>query len=243
MVVFTGAGVSAESGLPTYRSGDDGLWKRADFERYANPTGYRKHLPESWRWYHSRARFAATVQPNPAHRAIAEIEAHAREFLLVTQNIDGLHQRAGSRNVLELHGSLRHATCFDCPATTPWRDEPGEPECPACGGLLRPAVVLFHEMLPDGALERAFAAAQRCDLLISIGTSAGVWPAAHVPVQAHAAGAEVWIVNPEFDGQVPEGRGVTYLRGKAGELLPPLVARAWPSGRTSPRGEPSSPRS
>ena len=228
VVVFTGAGVSAESGLPTYRSGADGLWKRADFERFANPTGYRRHVPESWRWYHSRARFAATVQPNAAHRAIAEIERRAREFLLVTQNIDGLHQRAGSTQVIELHGSLRHATCFDCPATTPWPDDAGEPQCPACGGLLRPAVVMFHEHLPAGAMEQALDAARRCDLLISVGTSSAVWPAAEVPVVARAAGAEVWIVNPDVDGQMPETDRVLHMKGPAGVILPPIVEGAWP---------------
>lgn len=228
IVVFTGAGVSAESGLPTYRSGDDGMWKRADFERYANPTGYRKHAHDAWRWYHSRAQFAAKVQPNPAHAAIAEIEGRCRDFLLVTQNIDGLHQRAGSRNVLELHGSLRHARCFDCPATTPWPDDPGEPECASCGGLLRPDVVFFHENLPVGAMERASDAAHRCALLISVGTSNVVFPAAEIPAHARAGGAEVWIVNPDVDGQMPERDGVLHMKEPAGEILPRLVAGAWP---------------
>lgn len=228
VVVFTGAGVSAESGLPTYRSGDDGLWKRADFERYANPTGYRQHASAAWRWYHSRAQFAAQVQPNAAHIAIAEIERRSRAFLLVTQNIDGLHQRTGSRNVLELHGSLRHARCFDCPATTPWPEDPGEPECSSCGGLLRPDVVFFHENLPAGAMEQAVAAANRCALLISVGTSNVVFPAAEIPAQARAGGAVVWIVNPDAEGQMPERDGVLHMKGQAGEILPRLVELAWP---------------
>lgn len=120
VVVFTGAGVSAESGLPTFRSGSNAMWKNVDVARYATPHGYREQQPDAWRWYAMRAQAATSVQPNAGHSAIVEIERRAPEFLLITQNIDGLHQRAGSTHVVELHGNLRQVRCFDCAALIPW---------------------------------------------------------------------------------------------------------------------------
>src|SRR5688572_11361450 len=181
VVVFTGAGVSAESGLPTFRCGADAMWKSEDVARYANPRGYRAHSRDAWRWYCTRARAARTVEPNPGHRAIAEIERRVVDFVLVTQNVDGLHHRAGSQKVVELHGNLREPRCFECGEHAQWPDEDAEPTCPSCGGLLRPNVVFFEENLPPGALERAQMAAAHCDLLISVGTSNLVWPARELP--------------------------------------------------------------
>src|SRR5262245_54656484 len=148
VVVFTGAGVSAESGLPTFRSGGDAMWRREDIQNYAYPAGYRRHAPKSWHWYAQRAAAALKVAPNPAHHAIATMEGRVPEFLLVTQNIDNLHQRAGSAKVVELHGNLRRVRCFDCGAMSDWPDPIGDPACESCGGLLRPDVVMFEEMLP-----------------------------------------------------------------------------------------------
>ena len=224
VVVFTGAGVSAESGVPTFRSAANALWREVDVRNFAYPDGYRRNQPEAWRWYAERAAKAKDVAPNAGHYAIAEIERHVNEFLLVTQNIDSLHQRAGSKNVLELHGNLREARCFDCGARSDWI---AEPVCAACGGLLRPDVVMFEEDLPDGAMERAREAAASCDLLISVGTSNLVWPATEVPRYAIRGGAQVIIVNPDMEGQ-PWGHHVMQVVGSSGEVLPRVVRLAWP---------------
>lgn len=226
VVVFTGAGVSAESGIPTYRAGEDALWARADFERYANPRGYREHAPDAWRWYAKRAQVARDAQPNAAHDAIRTIEQRIPDFLLATQNIDGLHHRAGSENVLELHGTLRRTRCFDCAEYFEWPDPLGEPVCPSCSGLLRPDVVMFEEMLPDGAMERALDAARDCDVLLSVGTSNVVYPAAEIPRVAMRAGATVVVVNPKMEGQ-PWGRTMLRITSTAATALPRIVELAW----------------
>jgi len=224
VVVFTGAGVSAESGVPTFRAAANALWNQVDVRNFAYPTGYRRNQPDAWRWYAARAAKAREVTPNAGHQAIAEMERHVDRFLVVTQNIDSLHQRAGSRNVLELHGNLREARCFDCGAHSSWV---AEPVCEACGGLLRPDVVMFEEELPAGALEQACEVAGACDVLISVGTSNLVWPATEVPQYALRGGARVVVVNPDMEGQ-PWGHHVTQLVGTAGTILPQLVRLAWP---------------
>lgn len=224
LVVFSGAGVSAESGIPTYRSGKDALWSAADFERYANPRGYHAHLPESYRWYRERALGVARAEPNPAHHAVVALEQIVPHLLVVTQNVDGLHVRAGSRDVIELHGHLREARCDGCRARRPWRETGSDPACPGCAMPLRPDVVMFGEMLDEAELTRARSEAGRCDVLLSIGTSAQVWPAAEMPLIAQAAGAWVVIVNPDLEGQ-PTGERILHLAGRAGEVLPRLVPR------------------
>lgn len=232
VVVFTGAGVSAESGVPTYRSGDSALWSTELFERYATTRGYQAHLPKSYEWYRQRALAVAAASPNAGHRAIARLAALVPEVTLVTQNVDTLHRRAGSLDVVELHGSLREARCDGCDRRLPWTDAPSEPWCGGCGGTLRPDVVLFGEMLPQPALERARVAALRCDVLVSVGTSNLVWPAKELPMIAHAAGADVLIVNTDFAGQ-PSGERIRHLRGPAGEVLPPIIAALEASGAGS----------
>ena len=232
VVVFTGAGVSAESGIPTFRSGENALWANADIEQFANPRGYRRRPSEAWRWYARRAQVAREAQPNPAHYAIAEIERHVPDFLLATQNIDGLHHRAGSEKILELHGTLRRARCFDCSRYTDWPDPLGEPACTQCGGLLRPDVVMFEEDLPPGAMDRALDAARRCDVLLSVGTSSAVWPAAEIPNVAMRAGRAVIVVNPDMEGQ-PRGKTVIRVQSTAGAALASIVA-----GLGSPAPEP-----
>ena len=229
VVVFTGAGVSAESGLATFRSGANAIWNDPEVSTYPTPRGYRAHIPKSWRWYAMRAETAANATPNPGHVGIAEIERRVPEFLLVTQNVDGLHHRAGSKSVVELHGNLRETRCFDCNARSPWPSQPADPKCARCGGLLRPDVVFFEEDLPFDALDRARDAAERCDVLISVGTSNLVWPARELPDLAHAAGAAVVIVNVDMTGQMPPSDRVTHLTGSAAEMLPHLVAEAWRS--------------
>jgi NAD-dependent deacetylase len=230
VVVFTGAGVSAESGLPTFRSGAGAMWKDVDVSRYATPRGYREHSKDAWQWYAMRAQAAASVEPNAGHLAIVEIEWRAPEFVLITQNIDGLHHRAGSRKVVELHGNLRKVRCFDCGAFADWPTQSADPVCVHCGGLLRPDVVFFEEDLPVGALQRARAATLRCSVLIAVGTSNLVWPARELPDLALGAGAHVLIVNVDMDGQLPAGDRVIHLEGRAGDVLPRLTRLAWESG-------------
>lgn len=228
VVVFTGAGVSAESGVPTFRSDASSLWRAVDVRNFAYPDGYRHNQPDAWRWYAQRAAKAKDVSPNPGHVAIAEIERRVPEFLLVTQNIDDLHQRAGSVNVLELHGNLREVRCFECGARSEWPELASlpDPVCGACGGLLRPDVVMFEEELPAGAMERAREAAEECDLLLSVGTSNLVWPAAELPRYALRSGAAVVIINPDMSGQ-PLGARVIPLVGGSGTILPELVRLSW----------------
>jgi NAD-dependent deacetylase len=225
VVVFTGAGISAESGLATYRSGDNALWSAEKFEKYANPRGYRANIPESYEWYRQRALAAAAAMPNAGHLAIVSMAAHVPELTVVTQNVDGLHVRAGSTDVVELHGNLREARCDACGSRIPWAQTSRDPMCAECGGMLRPDVVMFEEMLSEPVLKRAREAAERCDLLISVGTSNVVWPARELPMVAHRTGAWVFIVNTDLSGQ-PEGDRILHLQGKAGEVLPEVEKRA-----------------
>ena len=228
VVVFTGAGVSAESGVPTFRSAANSLWRQVGVASFAYPSGYRRNQPAAWRWYAERAAKAREVVPNAGHLAIVAIEERVPEFLLVTQNIDSLHQRAGSKRVLELHGNLRDVRCFECGARSPWPalESLPEPVCSVCGGLLRPDVVMFEEELPPGAMSEAREWATSCDVLLSVGTSNQVWPATEIPRYASRNGATVVIVNPDLEGQ-PIGRSIIQLNGKSGEVLPLLVRMAW----------------
>ncbi|MCQ4324080.1 NAD-dependent deacylase [Stutzerimonas stutzeri] len=235
LVVFTGAGVSAESGIPTFRDALSGLWQRFDPAALATPQAFRRDPALVWGWYEWRRMKVLQAQPNPAHRAIAELARHVPEFTLITQNVDDLHERAGSDAAIHLHGSLHQPRCFAC-ARSPAAplapaDEPEDgrrlepPRCTHCGGRLRPGVVWFGESLPAAALNAAFDAARRCDLLISVGTSGVVYPAAEVPRVALDAGAVVLHVNPQAVAQPGEREFV--LRGPAGEELPELLRQAF----------------
>ena len=214
--------MSAESGIPTYRSGKDALWSQEKFERYANPRGYRSHLPESYLWYRERALDAAAAQPNAGHLAIARLAAIVPELVVVTQNVDGLHVRAGSPDVIELHGHLREARCARSGHRFPWSETGTDPECERCGGMLRPDVVMFEEMLDPAQMDRAREAAITCDILLSVGTSNLVWPARELPLLALDAGARVVIINTDLGGQ-PEGERCLHIQGRAGDVLPTLV--------------------
>lgn len=199
-VFFTGAGVSRESGLATFR-GDGGLWESRRPEELATPTAFARHPDTVWRWYAWRYSQAAAAEPNPAHRAIASFEGRFPSSRVVTQNVDGLHRRAGSQRILELHGTLVEATCHSCGRRRPMGEAVAQsadapPRCP-CGGLFRPAVVWFGEALPPAVLADAHEEAQRADLFISIGTSGVVYPAAGLIEVAHRAGALLVEVNPE----------------------------------------------
>jgi NAD-dependent deacetylase len=224
VAVLTGAGVSAESGVPTFRGGGGAaVWKGLPAERLASPEMLKSDPVMLWEWYNYRREIISRASPNPAHRALAEWEQSFPTFTLITQNVDELHRAAGSRNVLELHGSLWRVRCMECGARSENRDVPLAelpPRC-QCGGVLRPEVVLFGEMLPPDVYARASMAAASCDLFFVVGTSAVVYPAASLPVSAKQHRAFVIEVNPE-PTPVSEYADATIL-GRAGDVLPGLV--------------------
>ncbi len=222
VVVLTGAGVSAESGIPTFRDAG-GLWRHWRPEELASPEGFARDPKLVWKWYDWRRTVIRGAKPNPAHLAIAEIERRKQRFTLVTQNVDGLHDRAGSCNVLKLHGDIWLVRCLRCGRE--FRDDRAPlPELPPrceCGGMLRPGVVWFGEMLPEDVWTRAERAATSTDLLLVVGTSAVVYPAAGLVPLAKASGARVIECNMEetpFSAQLDRS-----FRGKAGELVPELI--------------------
>lgn len=228
VAVLTGAGVSAESGVPTFRDALTGLWANFDPLELATPAAFRRQPKLVWDWYAERRAQLGGVQPNPGHHAIARIEALAPSFLLATQNVDGLHARAGSRKLVELHGNIARVRCSEEPrrVVEAW-DEPGDapPRCPHCGAYLRPDVVWFEESLPGHALIAAEDAARACDLLIVAGTSGEVYPAAALPQYAKAGGAIVVEVNP---APTPLSALADHvLRAPSGVALPALVRAAW----------------
>ena len=227
--VLTGAGVSAESGVPTFRD-PDGLWARFRPEELANVEAFLANPVLVQGWYAHRRAVVERVAPNAGHRALVELErlvtARGGRFSLVTQNVDGLHQRAGSADVVELHGSLVRSYCIGCrrEAADAELDAVGEGEaaaCPACGGLIRPDVVWFGERLPQAALLAAERAARTADVFLSIGTSGVVYPAAGLPLAAAESGAYTAEVNPERSALAPHLD--ESVLGPAGEVLPALV--------------------
>jgi NAD-dependent deacetylase len=226
LLVLTGAGVSAESGVPTFR-GPEGLWRSFRPEELATPEAFARDPRLVWEWYAWRRERIAPLAPNAAHEAIVGLERRGGEFLLATQNVDGLHALAGSRLMVELHGSLWWMRCVGCGRSEEDRRVPLPelpPRCAACGALVRPDVVWFGESLPAAALEAAFAAAQRADVVLAIGTSSLVYPAAALPRVARAHGAFVVEVNPEATPLTPLAS--LALRGKAAELLPLMLEGA-----------------
>ncbi len=224
IVAFTGAGISAESGLSTFRDKQTGLWAKYRPEDLATPQAFQRNPRMVWEWYDWRRGFVSQAEPNPGHYALAQIEAARPGFFLATQNVDGLHARSGSRNLMELHGNIRRTICFDQrhPAES-WEsiDEP-PPRCTQCGALLRPDVVWFGEALPQDGLRRAQEAAAQCDLFLSIGTSTMVYPAAELPFIASSNGATVVEINPHF---TPLSKLADFvLREKAGAALPAIAS-------------------
>jgi NAD-dependent deacetylase len=227
IAVLTGAGISAESGVPTFRDAQTGLWAKFKPEELATAEAFLQNPKMVWEWYRYRFDMVRTVQPNPGHYALAEMERRVSEFTLVTQNIDGLHQKAGSRNVQELHGNIQRYKCFeDNQAVESWAPtEEMPPKCPRCGGMIRPDIVWFGESLPDGPYVAAHLASETCDVFFSIGTSAVVFPAAALPGMALRAGAVVVEINPE---RTPLTAQATYaFQMPSGQLLPELVKAAW----------------
>lgn len=224
IVILTGAGVSAESGVPTFRDAQTGLWSRFDSQELATREAFARNPKLVWDWYAYRRELIARVEPNAGHYALVEMEKRARTFALITQNIDGLHARAGNQNIIELHGNIFRSRCFreDTPAGNWFSTDEIPPRCPRCGSYLRPDVVWFGENLPRRALDESSRAAASCDLFFSIGTSGVVEPAASLPFIALQSGAVVVEVNPE---ETPLSESATIcLRGASGIVMPRLQA-------------------
>jgi NAD-dependent deacetylase len=228
VAALTGAGVSAESGVPTFREAQTGLWTRYRPEDLATPEAFLRNPRLVWEWYAWRRQTVAQAVPNAGHLALAALERRIPQFTLITQNVDGLHQRAGSRKVIELHGNIGRTKCFaegTVLESWPQTDEV-PPRCPQCGGFLRPDVVWFNEPLPAEALTRAEAEADQCDVFLVIGTSSLVQPAAGLPLTAKRAGAILVEVNP---APTPlTGRADYALRAPSGVVLPALLSLTWP---------------
>jgi NAD-dependent deacetylase len=219
---LTGAGMSAESGLPTFRSGTGALWRNRDPMTLATPEAFAADPVLVWEWYRERLRKHASAVPNPGHRALVHIAQRIPDFTLVTQNVDGLHAAAGSRDVIELHGSLRNSRCTRCGSLMPTPLEGDLPPRCACGGLVRPNVVWFGENLPPGAFERAVDAVSRAQTFIVAGTSAIVYPAAGLVEVAKRSGAFVAEVNPEETAAT--ARCDLSVRSASGTFLPMVAA-------------------
>ncbi len=222
IVALTGAGVSAESGVPTFR-GREGLWKTHHAEDLARPDAFEAKPELVWEFYNWRRDLVGKCKPNPAHIALAEMEKKLPNFLLITQNVDGLHAKAGNQKLIEMHGSLWQLKCTKCThAREDWTQLPELPECPACGHLLRPGVVWFGEPLIPGVLKLAIDRVAKADVFLSIGTSNMVQPAASFYQLAKDHGAVTIEINLE---PTPNTGLMDFaLHGKAGEILPELVA-------------------
>jgi NAD-dependent protein deacetylase/lipoamidase len=228
IVALTGAGISAESGVPTFRDAQTGLWSNFKPEDLATPSAFRRNPKLVWQWYAERRAKVHDVAPNPGHVALAELEERVPAFLLVTQNVDGLHQRAGSQNVVELHGNITRTKCFEENTLVNQWAETGDvpPRCPRCGGPLRPDVVWFEEALPEEEFQTALQASRACEVFFSIGTSSLVYPAASLPHDALEGGAVLVEINPGETPLTPHAQH--FLKGRSGEILPALMRAVWP---------------
>jgi NAD-dependent deacetylase len=223
IAVLTGAGVSAESGVPTFRDALTGLWSSFNPQELATREAFQRNPKMVWEWYAYRRTLTSSAAPNPGHYALAELEKRAPKFTLITQNIDGLHARAGSQNIIELHGNIHRTKCFkeDTPAPNWLDDGQVPPRCPRCNSYLRPDVVWFGEMLPPLALDESFRAAESSDVFLAIGTSGVVEPAASLPFVALRAGAFVVEINPE---STPLSESATFrIAAPSGIALPALL--------------------
>jgi NAD-dependent deacetylase len=223
IVAFTGAGISAESGVPTFR-GADGIWKKMRADELASMDAFMKNPDLVWEWYAHRKRIIAEVQPNAGHIALARMEKIVPDLVVITQNIDNLHRRAGSTRVHELHGNIERNYCMEC--GTRFSNEEvlqqgaGVPRCTACGGKIRPDVVWFGEALPEDEWEASVRSAESAALFLSIGTSGAVYPAAALPSLAKRSGAYLVEVNPEPTPLTDYAND--FLQGPAGKILPEL---------------------
>ena len=239
IAVLTGAGISAESGLKTFRDAQDGHWSKYRPEDLATPQAFERDPKLVWDWYAMRRGKSAEASPNPGHFALVEMEQHLGKFTLITQNVDGYHIQAGSKNVLELHGNIQRVKCFaGCGLVDEWDEESDAlseasdnersrrvPRCPKCNAFLRPDVVWFGESLPLETLNAAHQATLSCQAFFSIGTSALVQPAASLAHTARQQGAIVIEINLD---PTPLTSQVDFaLHGKSGDILPKLVEEVW----------------
>jgi NAD-dependent deacetylase len=217
IVVLTGAGISAESGIPTFRDAQDGLWAQFKPEELASPEGFRKNPQLVFDWYAARRKKALTAQPNQGHKVLATWEREFPSLTLITQNVDGLHQAAGSQRVIEMHGSIHRLICSQHRHPSPWVERVDEvPLCSRCQSQLRPDVVWFGEMLDRPVLQRIAEALERCEIFLAIGTSGLIYPAAGFLEEAHERGATTVVINKEAVGQ---GVADLILQGSASEIL------------------------
>jgi NAD-dependent deacetylase len=227
VAALTGAGVSQESGLRTFRDAQTGLWAQYKPEDLASPEAFQRDPKLVWDWYAWRREAIKSVRPNPGHYALVEMSKRIPEFTLITQNVDGLHRMAGNPVVYELHGNIQRVRCADCYAfAETWGDDTEDvPRCTDCGGLLRPDVVWFGEALPRAELEAAVEAARSCEVYLSIGTSGVVQPAASLAYAARNRGATIVEINAE---PTPLSPKVNFaVHGRSGEILPELVKAVW----------------
>jgi NAD-dependent deacetylase len=231
LLVLTGAGVSKESGVPTFRDAMEGLWANFNPQELATPEAFARNPRLVWDWYEMRRQKVAGVQPNPGHYAIAELEDLLPQIVVITQNVDGLHRAAGSSDVIELHGDIQQHRCFDNCQGEPtlvdvegltWDKQYGPPRCPHCGAYVRPNVVWFNEALPVEALNRALSLCRTVDVMLVVGTSGAVQPAASLPYYAKRWNDAFLVdINPQIDEIAPMCDVV--LQGAAGTVLPELV--------------------
>lgn len=226
IVCLTGAGVSAESGVATFRDAQTGLWSKFDPQRLASQAGFAADPGLVWRWYMARLASVETAAPNPGHLALARLEALSSAFTLVTQNVDDLHERAGSRQVLHIHGRINRFRCNYCQAEHSLQPDERQqalpPTCAHCGDQVRPDVVWFGEALPGRVVDVAWREAERCDVLLVVGTSGVVYPVAQLPALAKQAGAVVIDINPECT-PISMLADIS-LQGAGGVVLPQVVA-------------------
>lgn len=228
LVVLTGAGISAESGVPTFRDALTSHWAKFNPQELASPEGFLKNPELVWRWYVDRRHNLAEARPNPGHRVLAWLADALPQVSLLTQNVDGLHQAAGSPLVHELHGNIWRSKCFrnnhpihpELAAASPQ----APPQCPLCGSLARPDVVWFGELLPADVLTMANHASRQAELFLVVGTSGQVQPAASLGYEAMMAGAKVVVINPDPHAAIA---GATFLKGPSGEILPKLIQAGW----------------
>lgn len=223
IMFFTGAGISAESGIATFR-GKDGLWNKLKPEELASFDAFMKNPDMVWEWYQYRRKIVHNAKPNNGHKAISEFQNLFNEVYVVTQNIDNLHQRAGSKKVFELHGSIERNYCIECHTfynSPNFGFDDKAPKCSKCGGLVRPDVVWFGEILPQDVFAAAENAAAKCDICFVVGTSAVVYPAAYIPITAKKSGAYLVEVNVE-ETELTNTADLTIL-GKAGDVLPRIL--------------------
>jgi NAD-dependent deacetylase len=224
LVVMTGAGVSAESGVPTFRDAQTGLWAKYEPTELATPQAFSRDPKLVWEWYVWRKGKVEGVLPNAGHHALVELQKLASKLTLITQNVDGLHQQAGSDSVIELHGSIMRAKCFEQNhIADEWPDDSQQqpPICKSCGSLMRPDVVWFNESLPAKSLQSAAEASRNCDVFFSIGTSSVVHPAAALAVSAAESGATLVEINPNTTPLTHQADYV--LQGASGVILPAIV--------------------